>query len=386
MTSETDNISKYLEFLRFCLNDNHSVPESIKDINWHSLLEFASQQTIQGIYATTLLMQDGKMTKDDFKGNKPTDDDVMEWVFETHRLKKNNENLFKCSDKACSWFLENGFKNCILKGQGNALMYPNPFSRVSGDIDIWLDGTRDEILAFTTKYYNRRATDIHVDFPMFRDASLEVHFRPSYMLNPFTDKKLRKYFNKEKEKQFNNKVTTPDGKYTIFVPTNEFNIFYQLLHLYRHIANEGIGLRQIIDYFYLLRKCKKDGLSEESKKEFLNTLNKFGMTKFASAIMYIMKDVLGIDNDCLLMEPNEKEGMFLLKEVLLLGNFGRAETRKEALETAEGHFKRFIIYEKYNFRLLSHYPSEVIWRPIRDLKASWRNHHTKEIQESSKNT
>ena len=386
MTPETDNTSKYLEFLRYCINDNRPVPESIKDINWHSLLEFASQQTIQGIYATTLLMQDGKMTKDDFKGNKPTDDDVMEWVFEMHRLKKNNENLFKCSDKACSWFLENGFKNCILKGQGNALMYPNPFCRVSGDIDIWLDGTRDEILAFTTKYYNRTATDIHVDFPMFRDASLEVHFRPSYMLNPFTDRKLRKYFNREKEKQFSNKVSSPNGKYNIFVPTNEFNIFYQLLHLYRHIANEGIGLRQIIDYFYLLRKCKNDRLSEESRKEFLNTLKEFGMIKFASAIMYIMKDVLGIDDECLLLEPNEKEGKFLLNEVLLLGNFGRAETRKEALETAEGHFKRFFIYEKYNFRLLSHYPSEVIWRPIRDLKASWRNHHKEEKQEIPKTT
>ncbi len=374
MTPETEKTDKYLQLLRYCINDNRPVPECVKDINWHDLLVFASQQTIQGIYATTILMQNGKMKKDDFLGNKPTDDDVMEWVFEVHRLNKKNETLFRCSDKACSWFLENGFENCILKGQGNALMYPNPYTRVSGDIDIWLNGTRDEILAFTTKYYHREATDIHVDFPMFKDASLEVHFRPSYMLNPFTDKKLRRYFEKVKKAQFGNKVTTPDGKYTFFAPTNEFNVFYQLLHLYRHIANEGIGLRQVIDYFYLLRKCKADGMTEQAKAEFRKTLKDFGMTKFASAIMYIMHHVLGIDKDCLLLEPNEKEGKFLLNEVLLLGNFGRAETRKEALETAEGHFKRFIIYEKYNFRLLSHYPSEVIWRPIRDLKASWKNH------------
>ena len=69
--------------------------------------------------------------------------------------------------------MENGFPNCILKGQGNALMYPDPYARVPGDIDIWLDGGREKILDFTTKYYNRPYTSIHVDFPMFADAGDE---------------------------------------------------------------------------------------------------------------------------------------------------------------------------------------------------------------------
>ena len=90
-----------------------------------------------------------------------------------------------------------------------------------------------------------------------------------------------------------------------------------------------------------------------------------------------MHNVLGISKDCLLIEPDVKEGKFLLNEVLLLGNFGRSEKRLKALENAEGHFKRFIILEKYNFRLLKHYPSEVIWRPYHDLKMSWKDHHNK---------
>lgn len=365
---------KYMDLLRFCLSGK-DLPESIKTINWHDLLTFAKEQTIQGVFAQTILMQDGRMRKEDFLGNKPTDDDVMEWVLEMHILRQENDLLFKRSTKASEWFLENGFPNCILKGQGNALMYPDPYSRVPGDIDIWLDGGREKILAFTTKYYNRKATSIHVDFPMFGDVTVEVHFRPSYMLNPFTDKKLKKYFEIMKASQFGHEVKTPDGKYKFFVPTNEFNVIYQLLHLYRHIVKQGIGLRQIIDYFYLLRKCKADGMSEKEKENIAYWVKKLKMTNFASAMMYIMHHVFGLEEDCLLIAPNKKEGEFLLNEVLLMGNFGRAETRKAALEDAKGHFKRFLILERYNFRLFSHYPDEVIWRPFYDLKDSWNDHH-----------
>lgn len=372
-----DETSAYLEFLKFCLNEEEPVPACIKDIHWHKLLEFATSQTIPGVYAPTLMMQNGKLAKDDFLGNKPTDDDVMEWYFELYRLRKRNEELYKCADKASEWFLENGFPNCILKGQGNSIMYPDAYQREPGDIDIWLAGGREKILEFTTKYYHQPSTQIHVDFPMFRDVDVEVHFKPSYMLNPFTNKTLIKYFDRIGDSQFNHKVSTPDGKYSFFAPTNEFNVIYQLLHLYRHIAKEGIGLRQVVDYYYLLRKCNADGFSQQAKKEFQATLKELSLTRFARAIMYIMHDVLGIKKECLLIEPDVKEGKFLLNEVLLLGNFGRSEKRLKALENAKGHFKRFIILEKYNFRLLKHYPSEVIWRPYHDLKMSWKDRHQK---------
>ena len=53
----------YLDFLKFCLNDHLPVPESIKDINWHELLEFGKKHTIVGMYIPTVLMKDGKLKK-----------------------------------------------------------------------------------------------------------------------------------------------------------------------------------------------------------------------------------------------------------------------------------------------------------------------------------
>ena len=58
-------------------------------------------------------------------------------------------------------------------------------------------------------------------------------------------------------------------------------------------------------------------------------------------------------------EPDEKEGRFLLNEILLSGNFGQADQRYR--------YKRLFKLQRMLSRgshLLIHYPSEVIWSPI----------------------
>ena len=339
------------------------------NIKWHDLMEFGVKHCISGLFVPTVLMKDGRLTVSDFKGNKPTDDDVMEWVFEDLRLRKMNTQLFQRTQKASEWFLENGFRNCILKGQGNAIMYPDPYLRTCGDVDIWLEGTREEILAFTTKYYHQPASSLHVHFPMFGDVEVEVHFKPSRFYNKKKNKELWAYFDEVAHAQFVNKATSPDGKYTFFVPENEFNSFFQLCHVFRHFINEGIGLRQIIDYFYLLRKRRDDGATPEDDKKLVALLKRFNLYGFASAMMYVQKEVLGLDEKYLYAQPSKKKGEFLLDEILFAGNFGKYEKRLETkLEGAEGHLKRFWILESFRLRLLRYFPSEAIYMPYRDVK------------------
>ena len=88
---------QYFELLRFCLNEELPVPECIKDIQWHKLLVFATKQTIVGIFVPVVLMKDKRLTVESFRGNKPCDEDVMEWVFEEHRLSKNSKTAFERS-------------------------------------------------------------------------------------------------------------------------------------------------------------------------------------------------------------------------------------------------------------------------------------------------
>ena len=385
-------LASYLELLRFAIDDAHPVPECIKDVNWHELLEFATKHAIIGMYIPVVLMKKEKLKVEDFMGNKPSDEDVMEWVFEDYRLRKRNTQLFEQTTKAAEWFFQNGFRNCILKGQGNALMYPDPLMRSTGDIDIWLEGSRDEILAFTKTFYNRPHNFMHVDFPMFKDTMVEVHFYPSRLFNPYKNKKLWAYFESLGDSQFDHYVTSADGKYKFPVPTNDFNLFFQLDHIFRHLIYEGIGLRQLIDYYYLLKKCHREGFSDEEKKKLISLLNKFNIKKFSRAVMYVMTEVLGLEEKYLYIAPHEKEGKFLLNEILEGGNFGKYEQRaNDSLEGVEGHVKRFLVLEKYKLRLLRHYPSEAIWMPWRDLREfynrkSKERKEKKEEEQSNKNT
>ena len=379
-----DKVKNYLEFLKFCLNGNLPVPPCVKDINWHELLEFGSRHTILGMYAPTVLMKDGKLKKDDFMGNKPSDEDVMEWVFEDYRLRRLNTTLFEQTQKASEWFREQGFRNCILKGQGNALMYPDPMLRTCGDIDIWLEGTPEEILAFTKKYYNMPSNAMHVDFPMFKDTMVEVHFHPTRLFNPYKNKELWAYCDSVAGEQFEHRVTSADGKYTFTTPTNEFNMFFQLDHVFRHLVYEGIGLRQIIDYFYLLRKRHNDGVAPGADEALAKLLNRFNIKKFARAMMYIQQKVLGLEDKYLYIEPDKSEGEFVLSEILHGGNFGKYETRlEESLDGVKGHVRRYLALEAYKLRLLRHYPSEVIWMPIRDLRLYFEEKKAAEKEKKS---
>ena len=68
---------------------------------------------------------------------------------------------------------------------------------------------------------------------------------------------------------------------------------------------------------------------------------------------------LGLPSEYLIVEPNLKEGEFLLKEVLLTGNFGHADER-----TANGHR---LSGKRYRLGHLLAYPSEVFWYTLQGI-------------------
>lgn len=266
-----------------------------------------------------------------------------------------NERAKMLSRIIASW----NFKSCVLKGQGVAQLYPEPLYRQSGDIDIWVDGKQDEIVScFRNNCIGIHDIHyVHSRASFFNDIELEVHFRPSWMYNPFNNIKLQKYFNANKTKQFNR----IDEKVGFAYPTIEFNLVYSLVHIYRHIFEEGIGLRQIIDYFHILNHSSLD----ERIKAY-QVLCDLSMMKFTEAIMYIEKDVLGIENDYLLCSPDKKEGEFLLEEIVRGGNFGQHDCRNVWYDK-NSRFKRGLFHLKRNWRYLKHYPSEVMWIPAWSL-------------------
>lgn len=87
--------------------------------------------------------------------------------------------------------------------------------------------------------------------------------------------------------------------------------------------NEGIGLRQLVDYYYVLISDDLLLIRDRVQKK----LKELGLWKFAGGIMYIMQEVFGMPASRLIVPPNEKYGKFVQNEVLEAGNFGRYDAR-----------------------------------------------------------
>ena len=172
---------------------------------------------------------------------------------------------------------EDGLRCCILKGQGNALMYPNAYSRNPGDIDVWVNASREQITEYAKKHFEL-GDDIryqHIETSV-DGVPVELHFFPCTMNNPIYNAHLQKWFKRNADLQCSNVVSLPDGIGDIAIPTTAFNVVYQLTHLYHHFFDEGIGMRQIIDYFLVVNDFSKNVFLNNKSSKITPTLSPSG--------------------------------------------------------------------------------------------------------------
>ena len=367
MISKT--IQDYFEFLRYCLHDDLDngveIPSCASTICWHDLLEFAKKQTLVGVYWRGVSMLGGLTT------NKPTDDDVLEWMATVKKITDQNRLMFERVGYVSRTFASEGFRSCILKGQGNALMYPDPMMRQSGDIDIWLEGRDTDIIAYVRNLCPKaKACYHHIDFDRVKNASVEVHYRPSFMNNLPNNARLQKYFAEAAPKQFVNTTKNLDGMDDFCIPTPSFNRIFQMAHISNHFFQEGIGLRQLVDYFYLLRQ----GFSEEERQHDVKVLKRCGLYRITRAVMYVAQTVFGLEDRYLLAPPDRRLGRQLLREVIEAGNFGQHDERAGS-GSAFG-LQRNVNRLLRDVRFLFWYPSECLWEPVfRVWHYFWRRRH-----------
>ena len=154
-------------------------------------------------------------------------------------------------------------------------------------------------------------------------------------------------------------ISTLEGGHKVHTPTAAFNRVYILSHIYRHLFDEGVGLRQLMDYYYVLRQ----GFTETERQETITILKQFKMERFAEAVIWVLQEVFGLEAKYMLTTPNEREGKFLLDEIMMAGNFGHYDPRIIRSQD-ERLFTRFVRRTIRNLRFLRSYPSEVIWSPI----------------------
>ena len=371
MTQESANLS----FLRYSLGDKADLSIVVAKIDWRQLYTFASNQAIIGICFDGIERL-GNEYPNELKQNPIGKDLLMTWMGAAQQIRRQNRKVNRVAAKLYSKFREDGLRCCILKGQGNALMYPNPYSRTPGDIDVWVNASREYLTEYAKRHFNQE-DDIrfhHLEITM-DGVPVELHFFPCSMNNPIYHARLQKWFRRNADLQCSHIVGLPDGAGDIAIPTSAFNVVYQLCHLYHHFFDEGIGMRQIIDYYYVVSMLN---VNCEMLTCLPKELKYLGLWKFAGAVMYVLHEALGLSEKKMIAPMDEKRGELLLAEILEGGNFGRHFTKYGGF-THQNMGKKYFLKIWRNMHFVRFYPAEALSEPIfRTWHFFWRLKHRRQ--------
>lgn len=354
-------IKHYFEFIHYAMNPRAQSVPCVNGVDWRKLYQFCCEQAIVGV-----LFEGVKRLSE--QGVKPPFDVLMQWIATAERIEGQNQKINQECQRLTQLFEAEGHKTAILKGQANAMLYPKPLSRQSGDIDIYVDGGEQRVLNTLLRLKMINKVDIgefegegnasktyhHVHLPTNeRGIDVEIHFRPSSgVWNPIANKKLQRFL--EAEIGGNCKKVNEGFR----IPSLRFALVMQMAHIQKHLMDEGIGLRQIIDYYYLLRSDERQGVGDLSNK-----FQSFGLDKIAGAVMWIMREILGLEEKLLIVSVDEWRGKFLLREIIKGGNFG-----KYSSERRQNGLGRLILGRKKHLRLLRFDFKETIWFELKYWK------------------
>ena len=400
----------YFEFLQVAVGNRKSLSVSVVDADWHRLFEFCKRQALIGVGFTAVekLHAMGVVCPAALR---------MRWMALALQIETRNALLNEQCSQLARRYEHDGLSTCILKGQGNCLNYPEGLRnrRQCGDIDVWTVCKHDIPIAVQTgkdkaeyvEYHGRKAVIEyvrmqhrlegnnvspviryhHIEAPKMDGTEVEVHFRPCYAHSPLRNWRMQRWFENHADVCMKNKTHMGFA-----VPTASVNVVYQMCHLFSHYFDEGLGLRQLMDYYFALRVWHNDvmeckdlqsqgmwsaglGTPVMSKEEVMAVLRSLGMAKFAASVMYVLQEVFAMPSLYYICEPNEKEGKKLLAEIMQGGNFGQYDTRDAELKRG-GMMKHGLWKLKRVMGLARSFPEEALWEPVfRVYHLFWRTIH-----------
>ena len=284
-----------------------------------------------------------------------TRDIKMSWLGLFTTIQHRNAIVNERSAQLCKGISSSKLECCILKGQGVAALYGDLSSaRQPGDIDIWVNGSRDQVIDYVmsispTKEFDQK----HIQFHLFDNVEIEVHWIPVYRNSPKFDKILGRYFEKERGRQMSN------GGF----PTVDFQLVHQLLHVYSHYVYEGVGLRQMMDLYFSQKNCMEQ--KPECVQEILKLFKSLGLLSFVGATQWVIQNVFE-DSQILLCAPNAKDGYKLLQEIEIGGNFGHYNAKNQVVDERLLH--RFWRRWHRRIRMWRYDPIGTLFMPWERLK------------------
>lgn len=362
----------FFDFLRFCIGSAKDIPSTLKGADWNELYAIARKQALVGIM---------------FEGVKrlpqelwPPRNVILQWAMMVESIKLRNRQATDVCLRLTEALSKDGFETCILKGQANHVYYDGLNSkhslgqlRICGDVDAWIwpkEKTKHPVKSIIDYCQSKKILlslcHLHAEVKPVNGVPVEIHLRPSFLNAPWSNLCFQKLF---KSVVFENNEIDECG--LIKKLRIDYDLIFQMNHIYRHLLDEGVGMRQILDFYVLLKVYQKERQGQSGMMNvdvLMKHISDSGMKRFASALMFVLQEIFGLDDEELLCPVSEKHGVFLMEEMMAAGNFGHYDERMKTLAVKKGKLsyqlqkaqRRF----KRNLRFLTSYPEEVICEPF----------------------
>lgn len=385
-TYTMNNINKiFYQLIRVAIGTQDDLSYIPKAKEWQRLYDIAKKQSLVGVcFAGVQRLVDSE--KEDYCGMSELQ--YLTWMGMAAKIQQRNEVVNRQCAELQARLSADGFPNYIMKGQAVGSLYKLRTEsgelrdlsalRQSGDIDVYLEGELEKILAYAKsigKTDGVNELEMHVD--VFPDTEVEFHYRPMVLRDPFKNRRLQQYFDENAAVQFENSVLLDKEKgLQIKAPTNAFNLVHQLVHIYLHFITGGVGLRQLMDYYFVLRTVSesfmvldgsKNATMQAKVQRGLEVIHEIGLDRFAGGLSWVLNHVFALPQEYSYWEMNENDGRVLLEEIMISGNFGHTDERMADIATNRWTSFWFINGKTFRFRRFDHWAW--FWSPV------WRIYH-----------
>lgn len=209
------------------------------------LQQASAKQTIEGLVMGALIRNNVKLERAD----------ALLAYSRTMMIEQLNHKVNAVAKELATILANDGIDYRIFKGQTLALLYPHPETRMPGDIDFYCVPNHfaraQQLLqkAWGITLGGEESMQ-HRDFS-YKDVPLEMHF----CMMKFNSHAIQTYWERLLAEASIEQVSIEGVAVNTLPPT--LNVLYTFLHLYHHLVELGVGLRQFCDLLVLLhRHCE----------------------------------------------------------------------------------------------------------------------------------
>ena len=154
----------FFEQLRISLGTQQNFSCFPTDEEWIALFDLSVKQSLSGV-----MMCGFEKTLENDVPKKPSV--LFEWIGVQQKIIAQNTLQNRRAKELYEIFKEGGYKSCVLKGQGTATYYEKPELRQCGDIDLWVEGDREDIVEYEQHGHERAEYDFDVLNRLSRDLT-----------------------------------------------------------------------------------------------------------------------------------------------------------------------------------------------------------------------